>query len=184
MALGPTPAAATSIASALTAAHLRVEIEIATHLDKAASTETFRLDASVQNIQPKDYFKLRLKNGLLRAAPTVTYDDSLDGDFTAAVDGCKFDLDHGFVYVPAADLDDVYVQVAYVSGYDDTDEAGASPPAVREAILTFVAVVIDMCSVGGDKVSVSNAYKVAGEHAGIVLQQLGRSSNHCVTPMY
>lgn len=112
MGVGEVPPATPVLTSALNAAHLRIAAELDTKFDRLqAQQEVFYLDDVKHNgIVPEGFFRLRLRNGFVRASPAVAVYafDNLDQintglpgeDITAR---CQVNRERGFVFVPGTD---------------------------------------------------------------------------------
>jgi hypothetical protein len=188
MGLGWVPQAKAVIDSAILAAHLRVQAELDTKLDKQTNTDLFYLDWTKLRVIPDGFFRLRLKNGFLRAspAPIVTYGVTADAAITA-VTGYQVHMERGFVFVPAA-YQNAYVQIVYESGFAlDNDGAldTVPPDALKEAILGLVPAVIEFSSTTEANKSIGeSSQKAAVDHAMSVLMPYRRRMGLSLNPVY
>jgi hypothetical protein len=188
MGLGWVPQAKSVIDSAILAAHLRVQAELDTKLDKQSNTELFYLDWTKLRVIPDGFFRLRLKNGFLRATPAMTVTCGLTPDtITTTVIGYQVHAERGFVFVPAS-YQNYYVQVTYDSGFalDNDGALDTSPPdALKEAILGLVPAVIEFSSTTEANKSVGeSAQKAAVDHAMSVLMPYRRRMGLSLNPVY
>lgn len=178
LALGPVPLAKDSFDSALVAASLRMEAELDTQFDAGASTDVFYLDESLHGVVPNGYFRLKLKNGFLRGAPTISIGDT-EAD-AVAVSDCKVDLLRGHVHVPEA-YEGQMVVVTYEFGFQDGD---AIPEKLKEAVLAYIPAVFDFSAVSGDKKKTNEAVPAMVSHALAVATPLRRKIPFLILPVY
>lgn len=196
--VGGMPATVPVIASALKAAHLRMESELDTAFKQQSNVDVFYLDERLHNgVLPGGFFRLRLRNGFVRDTPAVVVKCSTDNatldDGSGAEDvlGWKIDAQHGYLLVPK-EYREKWVSVAYDSGFvsatgDDTmvDPDESVPDALKEAVVAYCPVVAEFSSTtaAGGK-PVNDGYKAAADHALAILTPLIRKKNFCWLPVY
>jgi hypothetical protein len=185
MGLNSVPEGAPTLGSAITAAHLRVQSLLDTKFVKASYVDTFYVDRNKTcGIVMDGYFRLRLKNGFLRASPVpvVKYGDTATACDTVAP-GAVIDAGKGVVYLPE-DYETDYITVAYDSGFETKDDA---PDPLKEAILAYVPVVLEFSvnsTSSNNKITDSNKRAAILAHANDVMGPLSRGIGFAIDPIF
>jgi hypothetical protein len=178
-----------TIASALKAAHLRVETEYDTRLSKGTYTDTFYLDPTMHSgVLPGGMFRLQLRNAFVRQAPlTVTNAFTVLEGFTSpqdAIDGTVTVLDamRGILFVPEA-YSKRFVKVTYEAGFEDAEKDSA-PEWLKEAILAYVPVVFNFSNPGNNDPKQEKMNRQSGDHAMAIVAPYRRNIGFCIRPVY
>lgn len=174
-----------TILSALNGAHLRVQTELESRLERPAAplVEHFYLDRTkTSGVIPDGMFRLKLRNGFLRADPTVAFDSLLAGEYVDTPSGVKFDKVRGLIYVPA-EYDTYYLRVTYDHGFVVGESA---PDEIKEAVLGLVPVIVSFSGPRGDKEKAGNRanYEAACDHALAVLSPIRRKLGFTLAPVF
>lgn len=183
--LNSVPEGAQTLGSAINSAHLRVQSMLDTKFDRTVNTEVFYVSSSKTcGVIPDKRFRLRLKNGFLRAspAPVVTWGES-DTDCTQEVTEAKFDMVKGIVYLPE-DYEDSFVQVTYEAGFLTKAEA---PENLLEGIAAYVPVILEFTvtpSSNANKATDSAKRSAVSQHAIEVLTPLFRTMGFTIDPVF
>lgn len=123
--------------SAIVRAKLKLQTVLGTRFAPLTNTDLFFIGPLVRPLNNR--YTLRLTNGLLRAAPTITYATEVDGTY-AALDNPITDKVRGIVQVPVwDDQAEWYVKVQYDSGYVKGDTL---PDALKHGLICLVPMLM------------------------------------------
>jgi hypothetical protein len=169
--------------SGMIASHLRVQAEMETLFDEGTSTDVFLLDPTYNGVVPDRMFRLKLRNGFLSAAPTITTGPALTTipQDQLAVDSAStmVDLQRGLVKVDQQ-YSGQYVTVSYQYGFAE----GADVPVwLKEALIGYVPLLLNFSSITNNNAEAETNQSLNIQHVMSVLAPYRRNIGLTMRPL-